>query len=199
MIRRDESPIELANRIVPLRTVLERTNIYVSEFTHGKSIKARCPYADIYHLNDDASKSMRVYSDSNTGYCYMGCGVLTPVSVYAKLNDLSYSIAAFRLLELIGHKLKSLDEKWQDAISEITELNREGYKAALLEMCSSHSAVWDELQYRTSISSNLSKMLDILDKATTEDQADRWLEVSSRVMKSEISKEMGNEVSERIS
>lgn len=182
MIQSDETPVDIANRLVPLRKVLELTNIYVTEFTHGKSVKARCPYADMYHLNEDASKSMRVYSDTNTGFCYMGCGVLTPVSVHARLNDLSFKEAAFELLDLIGHKLKTLEEKWEEAAAPALSFSREGYRDALLERCISRTSNWTVLQYRDSIVASLSVLLEILDKADNDTQADSWLDTATKVM-----------------
>lgn len=173
------------------------TNIYVSEFTYGKSIKARCPFADIYHLTEDAGKSMRVYSDTNTGFCYMGCGVLKPVSVYAKLNGVSYNEAAKFLLELVGHKLKTFDEKWQDAISEDASLNLEGYREALDELCFQHAhGQWGSLKYETSISSSFAQLLNILSKAQSYDDADKWLEVAKQHMFNQIDKEINLELSE---
>jgi hypothetical protein len=192
----DESVIDLANKIVPLRIVLRMGNIYVSEFTYGKSIKARCPYADIYHLTEDAGKSMRVYSDTNTAFCYMGCGVLTPVSVYAKLNGVSYKQSALFLLEKVGHKLKTFDEKWEDAVNAVQPLNLEGYREALNEMCLFYTdGEWNSLKYSSSISSSFSKLLEILDKAQSYEDADRWLEAAKKFLFKQLDKEKQIELS----
>jgi hypothetical protein len=197
LIRHNESIVDIANRIVPFRKVLGMTNIYVSEFTYGKSIKARCPFADIYHLTEDAGKSMRVYSDTNTGFCYMGCGVLKPVSVYAKLNGVSYNVAAKFLLETVGHKLKTFDEKWQDAVSEDRPLNLEGYREALDEICFHHSqGQWGSIKYATLVSSSFSQLLSILGKAKSYEEADKWLEVAKKHMFKQIDKEIDLELSE---
>jgi hypothetical protein len=186
---RDESPIEIANRIVPLRLVLEWTNIRISEFTHGKSVKARCPYADMYHLTEDASKSMRVYSDTNTGYCYMGCGVLTPVSVYAKLNDLSYRSSAYELLEKVGHKFKSFEEKWNLAITPTVDLNLDSYRNALATYCDMWWGSSHDLRYRERVVQAFSQSLEALNKAASETEADQWLEVAKEGMRKLIEKE----------
>lgn len=193
----DESIIDTANKIVPLRIVLGMTNIYVSEFTYGKSIKARCPYADIYHLTEDAGKSMRVYSDTNTAFCYMGCGVLTPVSVYAKLNGVSYKESAKFLLEKVGHKLKTFDEKWQDAVAGFEPLNLQGYREALTEMCIFHSeGEWGTLKYAPGVSAAFSKLLTVLDKATSYEDADRWLDKARLIMFNQLDRERHLELSE---
>jgi hypothetical protein len=197
LIRPNESIIDIANKIVPLRIVLGMTNIYVSEFTYGKSIKARCPYADIYHLTEDAGKSMRVYSDTNTAFCYMGCGVLKPVSVYAKLNGVSYKDSAKFLLEKVGHKLKTFDEKWADAVSDTGPLKLEGYREALDEICLQHSqGQWGYLKYMSSISSSFSQLLSILDKAQSYDDADKWLDIAKQHMLKQIDREKHLELSE---
>lgn len=197
MIRPNESIIDTANRVVPFRVVLGMTNIYVSEFAYGKSIKARCPYADMYHLTEDAGKSMRVYSDTNTGFCYMGCGVLTPVAVYAKLNGISYRDSAKFLLEKVGHKLKTFEEKWQDALNDRGPVNLEGYREALDELCFQYTRYrWSSLKYTASISSSLSNLLNILDKAQSYDDADRWLEIAKRHMFHQIDKESSLELSQ---
>jgi hypothetical protein len=196
-INPNESVVDIANRIVPLRIVLGMTNIYVSEFTYGKSIKTRCPFADIYHLTEDAGKSMRVYSDTNTAFCYMGCGVLTPVSVYAKLNGVPYKAAAKFLLEKVGHKLKTFDEKWADAVNGVEPLNLQGYRDALNEICTSYSkGEWSSLKYSPSVSSSFSKLLEILDKASSYEDADRWLATARQLMLKKIDEEKHVELSQ---
>lgn len=197
LLPRPESAIEIANRLVPLWKVLQLTSVHVPDFSHGKSVKARCPYADMYHLTEDASKSMRVYPESNTGYCYMGCGVLTPVSVHARINGISYKAAAFRLLDLVGHKLKTLDEKWNDAVRSEPVFNREGYRDALVEYCRFLSGSdWTLMQYEERITSRMSSAFLVLDKASSDEDAYRWLEAAKSVMKQAIDTEIGNALSE---
>jgi hypothetical protein len=181
LTQRVESLVQTANRLVPLRYVLSKFNIYVPEFTHSKSVKARCPYADMYHLDGDASKSMRVYSETNTGNCFMGCGTMTPVSVYAKLREISYRLAAFDLLEQIGHKPKTFEEKWQEAIDPPIILDRTVYRDSLMEYCYSiNPRNWGIVQYNNTITRVITKLYEILDKATSDKEALKWLEVAKQ-------------------
>lgn len=196
MIPRSESVVDTANRLVPFRVVLGMTNIYVPEFAYGKSFKTRCPYADIYHLTASASKSMRVYLDTNTGFCYRGCGILTPVAVYAKLNEISYTESARFLLESVGHKLKTFDEKWEEAVSGEEDVNLEGYRQALDEICLSYcKGRWGSLKYESSVSSSFSYLLSILSKAKSYEDADKWLTAAKAFMIKQIDREAGIEFS----
>lgn len=183
MFQKSESLVETANRLVPLRLVLEWTGIYVPDFSYAKSMKTRCPYADMYHLTVDASKSMRIYPESNTGHCFMGCGTLTPVNVHARLNDLSYKEAALDLLMRIGHKPKTFSEKWQEAINPPEILNKEVCRDALLEYCLMVSGDnWAKIQYRNAIAAALTKTLVVLDMASSKEDACKWLESSKIYM-----------------
>ncbi len=191
MFQKSESLVETANRLVPLRLVLEWTGIYVPDFSYAKSVKTRCPFADMFHLDVDSSKSMRIYPESNTGNCFMGCGTLTPVSVHAKLNDLAYREAAFDLLERIGHKPKSFNEKWQEAMDPPEVLIREAYRDSLIEYCRmSSEGSWMELQYKSSITFALTRSLDVLDKASSKQEAHEWLESAKMYMEPIVKDEM---------
>jgi hypothetical protein len=180
---RPESDIQLANRIVPLTLVLSWNGIYVPEFTYGRSVKARCPYADMYHLDSEASKSMRVYSDTNTGNCFMGCGTITPVSVFARMNDLPYREAAKELLSRVGHRRKTFQEEWNEAVDPEDVFSSSSYRDALLEFCWSKSkGQWSSMQYDARISSALSNTLTILDLADSSEAAKKWLHSSKIYM-----------------
>lgn len=148
----------------------------------------------MYHLDENSAKSMRLYPDTNTGNCFMGCGTLTPVSVYAKLNDLSYRTAAYDLLEKIGHKPKTFIEKWKEASDPSIEFSREVYRDSLTEYCLRVSrGNWSALQYKDSVSSTFTRTLEVLDKASSAEEAKEWLNKVKPIMSSVIGKEIPDE------
>lgn len=194
MPQKSESLVETANRLVQLRLVLSWEGIQVPEFDYAKSVKTRCPYADMFHLDADAGKSMRLYPETNTGNCFMGCGTLTPVSVYAKLHDLPYKVAAHEILERIGHKPKTFWEKWEEATVPPVTFNREAYRDSLTEYCFREShGHWNTLQYRDTVSSAFTKTLEVLDSAASDDEAREWLDKVKPIMKTAIGKETPDE------
>ena len=186
LLSKSESLVETANRLVPLSTVLGWSGIQVPEFSYAKSVKTRCPYADMYHLNAYASKSMRLYPETNTGNCFSGCGTLTPVSVFARLNDLPYKSAAYEILTRIGYKPKTFWEKWQEAVEPPTELNRQAYRDSLVEYCVRESGgLWSSLQYVDEVAAVFTKTLVVLDAACSDDDAAQWL-LKAKTMMSEL-------------
>lgn len=194
MLRKSESVVETANRLVKLSLVLSWEGIYVPEFDYAKSVKLRCPYADMYHLDGDAGRSMRLYPETNTGNCFMGCGTLTPVSVHAKLHDLSYKVAAHEILEKIGHKPKTFWEKWEEALTPPTVFNREAYRESLTEYCFRESrGHWNIVQYKDSVSSTFTKTLEVLDTASSDEEALEWLSKVKPLMQAAIRKELPDE------
>lgn len=182
MIPQPESLEEIANRLVPMRLVLEWTGIYVPEFSSGKSVKTRCPFADMFHLTKSAARSMRVYVDTNSGNCFSGCGVLRPVSIHARLNGFSYAVAASELLSRVGYAPKSFSEKWQDAVSYSLPVDLESYRESLLEYCRGNISQWQSRQYEENISGGLSRLLAVLSAASSADDADRWLHTAKAFM-----------------
>jgi hypothetical protein len=196
LLAKSESLVETANRLVLLSTVLEWSGIQVPEFSYAKSVKTRCPYADMYHLNASASKSMRLYPETNTGNCFSGCGTLTPVSVFAKLNDLPYRSSAHELLTRIGYKPKTFWEKWQEAVEPLVVLDREAYRDSLIEYCARESkGSWSTIQYTDEVSATFTRSLAVLDAACSDEDAVRWLFKAKSVMRALIGNQLSREIS----
>lgn len=189
MTQKIETDVQKANRLVRLTDVLSQFGVYVPD-SSGRSVKARCPYADMYHLDNEAGKSMRVYADTNTGNCFMGCGTLTPVSVYASLKELSYRVAAKELLDQAGYKPKSFKELWEESLNPTEEVDKTSYRDALMEYCYCITPLkWGSLQYESSVSETMTKLLDILDRAESETQAEIWFAKAKERMQAIIREE----------
>lgn len=192
LLQKPETRIQKANRLVPIIDVLGWVGVFVPEFS-TKSRKARCPYADMYHLDADANKSMRVYSDTNTANCFSGCGTLNPVSIFAKMNDLSFNSAAQQLLDKIGYKPKTSAERWNEAVNFTAPLNREAYRDSLMEYCfCAAPQKWDILQYSDSVSGPMGKFLEVLNRAESENDAKMWLEAAKTSMSTIIREELNH-------
>jgi hypothetical protein len=161
-------------------------------YSEGKSIKGRCPFADVYHLTVDADLSMRVYSDTNSAYCFAGCGSLTPVFIYAKLNDLSYSKAAWSLLGFVGYKPKNLTEQWRELVSYSEPFDKLSYRQAFIEYCNFTFDNWAELQYKGSVAGAVSKLFSVLEVVNTMDDANTWLSVSKAKIRVKVENEFSS-------
>src|SRR5882724_1752587 len=112
------SRIDVANDYVSIRKVLGWAGIYVPEVSYGRSWKTRCPFGEMYHIDMGSEKSMRVYSDTNSAYCFQGCGYLSPVSLHSKISGLPWQDAAEDLLQRMGYQDITDEEKWKKALDE---------------------------------------------------------------------------------
>lgn len=190
------SVISTANDYVSIHYVLKTAGIYVPEVSYGRSWKTKCPFGEIYHIDMGNEKSMSVYSDTNSAYCFQGCGYLTPVSLYSRISGLSKLESAEKLLAEQGYEDITDTEKWKIALQVRRSIDPNYLSSALQVYCSKIAGdSWKYLQYETEVLENFKRCLKILHYIKTEDNARKWLEVSKEYMRTLISKRVNNEVS----
>jgi hypothetical protein len=114
--------------------------------------------------------------------------------VYAKLHDLPYKVAAHEILERIGHKPKTFWEKWEEATTPPVVFNKEAYRDSLTEYCFRQSrGHWNTIQYQDVVSSTFTKTLEVLDQASSDEEAREWLVRVKPIMQEAIGKEIPDE------
>ena len=99
-MRSDLSTTELVERAngVSIHTILQDFfNLGVPESGEGRSYKTRCPFA-FEHGDGGISRSYRVYTSTNSSYCFDMHGSLAPVRLVAVRYDLGYRVSAMRIL-----------------------------------------------------------------------------------------------------
>lgn len=179
MITQNKSWVAEANLKVQISDVLTSLGIYVPEGLSNKKI--HCPFG-FYHSDNGLAKAMRVYTESNTVYCFSCSKRYSCVSLAAAAWDCSYATAAFRLLEGAGIKPKTLEERWAYATTQ-DELKPDlmALADALKIYCTRFDS-WGSLQYTEQVAKKFSACLEILEMVKTDDDASAWLNVSKQAM-----------------
>lgn len=149
---------------------------------YGRSMKVRCPFGELYHSDRGVSAAMRVYTDSNSAWCF-SCGVYyTPVKLVAQQWDLDWPGAAANLLDRVGYRPVSIAEQWASVVEYDVEPDRAQLADALKTYCRRVIDGWGSRQFDADVSGLLTRCLELLDRVTSEEDAGRWLAVTKEVM-----------------
>lgn len=149
----------------------------------GRSVKVHCPFGHM-HKDRGASASFRVYADTNSGWCFAGCGYFSPVSLAATAWDVSWEDAAERLREKFDVSvLEAVTWEQASVPREEPVIDRAALAVALSEHCyRSFPGRWESMQFQAPVSGMYSRCLETLEKVETRDQAWRWLDATKQVM-----------------
>ncbi len=190
---RQKSWVDLANDFVQISDVLTEIGVFVpATIKEGSNKKIHCPFG-FYHSDGGLTKAMRVYTQSNTAYCFSCSKRYSPVSLLSAKLDCSWNSAAVQLLEDFGYKPKTLKERWQEATAEqLTVPDTLALADALKIYCDSLTPDWNQRQLDSNISDTLNKCLDLLRAVKTDADATKWLDTTKLVMKRKLIKESHN-------
>lgn len=183
-MQRQKSWVDEANELIHIADVLTSLKVYVPEgIRNGGNKKVYCPFG-FYHSDRGTTKAMRVYAASNTAFCFSCSKRYSPVSLAAAAWDCSWQSAAFRLLEDIGYKPKTLQERWDEAIVPVyVKPDTDALAEALKMYCSGISKNWSELQLQDSVAVKFNKCLNLLNCVKTDEDAINWLTKCKIIMK----------------
>ena len=182
--------IDLANEKLNIAQVCRWIGSWAPDEMEGRSRKIRCPLGEDWHTDGGHEKSMRIYPDSNSVYCYAGCGKMGPVALYARYHELSSDIAASQLLDRIGYRPPSPAERWRRASQKPEEINRHDLGLTLRTYCERISqGLWKKVQFEDEVAEKLDKCLSLLDFVVSTEQAHTWLNATKAVMAKVIGRE----------
>lgn len=177
------SVIAEANEHVPIALVLRMLGTEVPEDLGARSShKVRCPFGDVYHSDHGASPTMRVYTDSNSVFCFSCSTSYTPVRLAAKGLDLDARTAALRLLDRIGRAPLDLAARWRTAIEYEPEPDKAQLAEALKTYCRRIDPDWNTRQFEPAVATRLTHCLRVLDLVHTAEEASMWLTTCKQVM-----------------
>jgi hypothetical protein len=109
--------IEKANEVVSIFDVLHDL-FDIDHPREGRSYKGHCPFG-FEHPDGGVEKGFRSYPGSNTGYCFVMHGQLTPVRLVALQNDWSQRRSAEWLLRKAGKlDARPWQERWNEMEAE---------------------------------------------------------------------------------
>lgn len=173
--------VELANEKVPIAYVCRKIGMTIPDRSTGKSIKTRCPFGFV-HADRGLEAAFRIYYDTNTAYCFAGCGFFTPVWLAATAWDRQPTEIAGEMLHAIGYRSPDSEQYWEHLIApKPAPVDRAALAEALTVYCSAKIQQWDDRQFGD-LSQSLEKCLRLLEYVETADDAWQWLRVSKQYM-----------------
>lgn len=189
---RKPSLIALANQHVPIGTVCRLigmdTPADAGDLTYSGRMKLHCPFGHLYHGDGGVEAAMRIYPDH--AYCFRCAAYFTPVKLAAQAWDVTWSVAAARLLDAIGYRPLSLAEQWADVVDPVREPDTTMLAEALKTYCRRVDPGWSVRQYDPAVSAALTRCLGLLDLVHADQDAARWLgtckQVMARVLQTEV-------------
>lgn len=180
----NSSLISKANEVVDIYKVCDLIDMDFSGY-YGSTAKLYCPFGNVVHIDGGSSKAFRIYSNTNSAYCFACSEYFSPVKLYATAKDVSYREAAEIILDLSGWVEETIESKWENLTKEV-EYDTSSLPEVLDLFCSRLIPSWSIERVETPYRENLAKCLEVIPKIKTQEQAIRWLEVSKSVMRKVI-------------
>jgi hypothetical protein len=179
--RRDlPAAVALANRIVPFPLAARLAGMENVPEPRLSGSRAYCPFGEFSHPDSGVEKALRVYPDH--GYCFAESLYLSPVRIYAMMNELPEDESAAQLLDHVGYHPGSWQQRWEQAASPKAEPDRDALSAALQVWLGTQCPGWGNLQYDSRVSSVLAACLGLLPRVNTEEDCGIWLARSKQTM-----------------
>lgn len=171
--------IDEANERVSIIQVCRLIGMQVSEGGYGKH---KCPFGDLSHSDGGVTPSFRIYTETNSAYCFACRKFMTPVYIYAQAKDKRYKDAAEDLLEIIGWKPVSQAQHWANSVAPEVSVDVSMLGLALRTYCARICVEWEDVQFLPDIAQLLGRCLALLDRIRTPEEAERWLNTCKIVM-----------------
>lgn len=177
--------VDLANKVVSIYYVAKLIGLDIPEHAKEmKSYKTHCPLGDFYHSDGGVDPAMRVYSETNSAYCFRCAESFSSVRLYARVNDLKQNEAADFLLLSTGYKHETMEDLWAEYNTEITAPPDQATLALALKIyCARIDSKWSKNQFNKDVSKMYTKCLSILEMVSNTEQADSWLKASKDAMR----------------
>jgi hypothetical protein len=178
---------ELANREISILYVAGCVGVDVPELDGLRSnVKVYCPFGELYHSDGGDESALRLYPDTNTGWCFAEQMFFTPTSLYARAMNLPRQEAARELLDRVNYRPPSFVHLWAEVNEAKVEIDRAALGAALQEFCARVSPAWETKQFEEDTSVVLGKCLDLLLKVETTSDVEAWLGTCKKVMEMQL-------------
>jgi hypothetical protein len=93
--------VDRANDLISIIGLLRSLDVHVPDIGVTKSYRTYCPFG-ILHPDHGMDKALRIYPETNSAFCFAGCGYFTPVGLAMMAWDLTPAEAAQKLLDDAG-------------------------------------------------------------------------------------------------
>lgn len=183
-----KSLIEEANERVRIELVCRLVGVDIEDGLEGRSVKTYCPFGRFFHSDGGKEPALRVYGETNSAYCFSCKKVFNPVSLYAEGFDRTKKQAATDLLEKVGYQPLTAAQLWDEVSPVAPDPDKTMLSHALLIYCERIDPDWQKSQFDKSISSVLDKCLSLIDRVSTDEEAQQWLDTCKLVMRRTLEK-----------
>lgn len=181
-----KSPIELANEKVALVDVLKILGVDPG-FGRYEVAKSNCPFEEIYHSDGGMKKAFMVHGDTNTAWCFAGCGFFTPVKLWSEAKELPQKEAAKELLLQFQINDFDIDARWAAALAgNEPYVDPSSLAEALKIFCQRIAPDWEVRQFEEDVSTMLDRCFRLLPNVVTDEQAEQWLSVTKQAMQKQL-------------
>lgn len=176
-----EDAIQIANERISITKACSMIGMDVDGHA-AASMKMYCPFGEIYHQDGGISKSFRVYPDTNSAWCFAGCGFFNPVKLVAAYRDLPDPEAAEQILLETGYVPEDFESRWEAAVADDFRVDTSALAQALALACRRLHPRWEQLQFDNEVSQRFNQCLSLLPKVRTSGDADLWLSRTRETM-----------------
>lgn len=181
----EESIVTLANARVTISHALRLVGTDVPDYM-GRGAKLYCPFGHLYHSDGGMAKAFRVYPDTNSAYCFAGCGAFRPVSLIAADRGMSPEDAAEFLLDLTGYVPPDLDSRWAAATAVSVDIDRGSLAEALKVACAAMDSRWEVRQFEDDVAVRFRQCLGLLPRIQSGADAAQWLQATKQIMRKQL-------------
>lgn len=170
--------VSLANEKVSIEKVLSLIGMDDPSYA-ASGAKVDCPFMGVFH--PDSGRSFRVY-DGESAYCFACSEKWRSVSLYAAATDLSLDDAAVRLLEEIGYKKPTAEERFAAALNEEQPVDTHALEETLKRYCERIDPTWDMHQFDDEVAHKFRQCVELLPHVHTQDETRTWLAAAKKAM-----------------
>lgn len=184
----DLTLVELANSRMTIVQACNTLGMDIPDQLWG-SPKFYCPFGHLFHADGGMGKAFRIYLQTNSAYCFAGCGRFEPVSLIALDKDWTDDRAAEWILDQTNYVPPDYESQWTNLQERATLVNQDALSEALKVACSRFAPDWEDLQLEDRVARTFRKCLEILPKIQTEEQAEKWLTTAKETMRRVLGEE----------
>lgn len=148
------------------------------------NFKFHCPFGHLFHKDGGMAKSFRVYSESNSAYCFACDIYFTPTRLLAMANDRTEDEVAQDILIRSGYVEPDIESRWEAARAlPATEIDTSGLATALAVYCRRIEPLWEVLQFEEPQATVFRKCVELTAAVHTEADVATWLEKTKAAMR----------------
>lgn len=171
--------VALANARVPILVVCRRLGLDVPEIAAG-SVKVYCPFGELYHADGGREAAFRIYPQTNSAFCFAGCGYFSVVGLVAQVRGTELDSAAEELLDDFGIPRT---RAWDDVVAvREPEISHAQLAEAFKTFCHREVPDFARRQF-TDLAAVVGRCLDLLTLVGDSETAYTWLQSSKRVIR----------------